>query len=278
MKYLFFILLITLASCSYLPKENDRQLARVDDDYLYESDLQGIVAPGTSGTDSLNLTRSYINSWIKKKVLIHRAEKNLTADQIDFSKELEDYRNSLVVYAYENMLIEQRLDTVVSEEDIESYYLQNQDNFLLQNNIVRISFVKIPRESNQTRMIRHFFYSDNEADKEKLADLCDKNSTEYFLDDQTWLIFDDVLKDIPIQTYNQEAFLRFRRNFEMQDSLYLYLIKILDFKIKESTSPLQFEKQRIRSIILNKRKLALISKMNEDLYNEAMKKNRIETY
>lgn len=278
MKYSLFIFLIALASCSYLHKENDRQLARVDNDYLYESDLRGMVAPGTSATDSLNLTRNYVDSWIKKKILIHQAEKNLTANQLDFSKELEDYRNSLVVYAYENLLVKQRLDTIVSDEEIESYYRENQPNFLLKNNIVRLSYVKILTNSKQSRMIRHFFYSDNPGDKEKLADLCDKDYTQYFIDDQTWLIFDDVLKEIPIQTYNQEEFLRYRRNFEMQDSLYLYLIKILDFKIKESTSPLQFEKQRIKSIILNKRKLALINKMREDVYNEALKKNTIETY
>ncbi|MBN1198320.1 MAG: hypothetical protein JXA23_03135 [Bacteroidales bacterium] len=278
MKYSLFILLVALASCSYLHKENDRQLARVDDDYLYESDLLGMVTPGTSATDSMNLTRNYIDSWIKKKILIHQAEKNLTADQLDFSKELEDYRNSLVVYAYENMLVTQRLDTIVSDEEIESYYQENQPNFLLKNNIVRLSYVKIPANSKQSRMIRRYFYSDDPGDKEKLADLCDKDFTHYYLDDQTWLIFDDVLKEIPIKTYNQEEFLRFRRNFEMQDSLYLYLIRILDFKIKESTSPLQFEKQRIKSILLNKRKLALINKMREDVYNDALKKNTIETY
>lgn len=250
----------------------------MEDDYLFESDLYGMILPGTSSTDSLNLTRNYIDSWIKKKILIHHAEKNLTESQLDFSEELDNYRNSLVVFAYENLLIAQRLDTIVSNSEIEKYYLDNQTNFHLTNNIVRLSYVKIPIGSKQTKQIRRYFYSENPGDKERLADLCDRYSTKYFLDEKTWLIFDDVMKEVPIQTYNQEEFLRFRREFEIQDSLYLYLTKFYDFKIKESMSPLQFEKNRIKSIILNKRKLALLDSMRQDIYDEAVKKNIIETY
>ena len=278
MKNSLFFLLLLLSSCAYLHKEGDRPLARVDDDYLFESDIAGLVSPGTSATDSLNLTRNYIDSWVKKKILIHQAEKNLTEDQLNFSRELEDYRNSLVVFAYENMLVEQRLDTIVSDIEMEAYYLENQNNFLLTNNIVRLSYVKVPLDSKQTRQIRRYFYSDDPDDKEKLADLCDKYFMQYFVDDQTWLIFDDVMKEIPIQTYNQEEILRYRRTFEMQDSLYLYLTKFFDFKIKESTSPLQFEKERIKSIILNKRKLTLLNTMRQDVYDEALQKNTIEIY
>ncbi|MFC2102560.1 hypothetical protein ACFLS7_06155 [Bacteroidota bacterium] len=278
MKNSLFIILLFLSSCSYLHKEGDRPLARVDDDYLFESDLAGMIAPGTAATDSLILTRNYIDSWIKKKILIHQAEMNLTEDQLDFSEELEDYRNSLVIFAYENTLIEQRLDTVVSEDEIEAYYQENENIFVLKNNIVRLSYVKIPLDSKQIRKLRRYFYSDDPKDKEEFADLCDKYSTQYFVDDQTWLIFDDVLMEIPINTYNQEEFLRYRRTFEMQDSLYLYLMKFRDFKIKESSSPLQFEKERIKSIILNKRKLTLLNTMRQDVYNDALQKNTIETY
>ena len=278
MKNSLIVFLLVVTSCSYFHKEGERPVARVDDDYLFESDLAGLVAPGTSVTDSLNLTRNYIDGWIKKKILIHQAEKNLTVHQLDFSKELEEYRNSLVVFAYENILIDQRLDTVVSDEEIAAYYQANQDVFLLKNNIVRLSFVKIPVGSKQIKQFRRYFFSANPRDKEALAELCDKQSTQYFLDDDTWLIFEDVIKEVPILTYNQEEFLRNRRSFEMQDSLYLYLVKFLDFRIKENISPLHFEHDRIRSIILNKRKLNLLNTMRQDVYEEALQKNTIEIY
>ena len=132
---LLYLLLLLVTSCSYLNNNGDRPVARVDDEYLNESDLTGLVAAGTSPTDSLNLVHNYIDSWIQRKILIHQAEKNLTEDQLDFSSQLEDYRNSLVVYAYENILVAQRLDTVVTDLEIDNYYQANQSNFLLKNNI-----------------------------------------------------------------------------------------------------------------------------------------------
>jgi len=274
----FILLLMFLASCTYLQKNGDRPLARVDDEYLFESDLEGLVAPGTSPTDSLNRTNNYIDGWIQRKILIRQAEYNLPEEQLDFTKEIEDYRTSLVVYTYENILIAQKLDTVVTEEEIREYYETYQKNFLLKDNIVRISYVKVPLNLPNMRQFRRFFNSDDPGDREALADLCDQSGAQYFLDDETWLIFDDVLKEIPVRTYNQEEFLRYRRSLEMQDSAFLYLAKFHDFKIKEGISPLQFEKERIRSIILNRRKIDLLNTMRRDVYNEALQKNTIEIY
>lgn len=278
MKKSFVFLLLALASCSLFKKKSERAVARVDDEYLYVSELAGLVSPGISRADSLTLTRNYIDSWVRRKALIHQAEKNLTKEQTDFSGQLEDYRNSLVVYTYENELVRQKLDTVISDNEVLEYYDSHMEDFQLKDNIVRITFVRIPMNSPQLRHIRRLFYSDDEADRDKLADLCDKHNVQYYLDDGTWLLFNDVLKEIPIRTYNQEEFLMNRRNLEMEDSASLYLARFVDFKIKESVSPLQFERDRIRSIVLNKRKIDLLNRMHRDVFEEAMKNKTIEIY
>ena len=128
------------------------------------------------------------------------------------------------------------------------------------------------------KQFRQLLISSNPEDKNKLSDLCEKSASDYFLDDQNWLLFSDVLRQIPIKTYNQEEFLKNRHDLEYQDSSFLYLVRFKDFKIKESVSPLSFERIRIRDIILNKRKLDLISQMQEDIYQQALKKNDFEVY
>jgi hypothetical protein len=253
-------------------------VARVYDEYLYESDLKGIVTPGTLPKDSLVLTRNYIENWVRQRLVIHQAEKNLSADQMDFSRQLENYKNSLTIYAYENALVRQRLDTLITEEETQNYYDANQKNFLLKDNIVQLQYVKLPLKSPISKQIKILLHSDDQSDKTKLADLCEKNSADYFLDNENWLTFSEVLKQIPIKTYNQEEFLKSHRDLEYQDSMYLYIVRFKDFKIKESVSPLNFEKQRIRDIILNKRKIELISRMQEDLYSNAQKKDVFEIY
>ncbi len=253
-------------------------MAKVYDDYLYESDIKGLVSSGTLPKDSLVITRSFIESWVRQRLIIQQAEKNLTSAQMDFTKQLENYKNSLTIYAYENALIQQKLDTLITEEETENYYDANQQNFLLKDNIVQVQYVKLPLKSTISNQIKKLLNSDNSDDKNRLADLCEKNAADYFLDSENWLLFSDLLKQIPVKTYNQEEFLKNHRDLEYRDSLYTYLVRFKDFRIKEGVSPLNFEKQRIRDIILNKRKIELIGRMQDDLFNNARRKNVFEIY
>ena len=253
-------------------------MARVYDDYLYESDLKGVVAPGTLPKDSLLITRSYIENWVRQQLIIQQAEKNLSSSQMDFSKQLENYKNSLTIYAYENALVRQNLDTLITDEETQNYYDANQQNFLLKDNIVQLQYVKLPLKSTMIKQVKKLLISDDQDDRNKLADLCEKNAADYFLDSDNWLLFSDVLKQIPVKTYNQEDFLKNHRDLDYQDSMYVYLVRFKNFKIKESVSPLNFEKQRIRDIILNKRKIELISRMQDDIYTNAQKKNVFEIF
>jgi hypothetical protein len=247
-------------------------------DYLYESELKGVIPKGTPAKDSISLAKSYIDAWVRQRLLIHQAEANLTGSQTDFTQQLENYKNSLIIYTYENELVKQKLDTVVSEEDIESYYDANQQNFLLKDNIVQMQYVKLPVKSTYISQFRKLLNSDNSEDKTRLTKECERYALDYFLDDQNWLPFNDLLKQIPIKTYNQEEFLKNHRTLEYQDSAFFYLVRFKDFKIKESVSPLGFEKERIRNIILTKRKIELTKKMHEDIYEQAQKKNDFEIY
>lgn len=271
--------MILLASCkTFFNKSDERILARVQDDYLYESDLAGIVPSGTSPKDSLLLVQGYIDRWIRQQLLIQQAEKNLSDEQLDFSRQLEKYRNSLVIFEYENELVRQKLDTLVTDDEIQAYYDTNQQNFLLKSNIIRIQYVKLPVGSAAIPKVKRLLDSDNPDDKDKLADICEKQASDYFLDDQNWMLFTDLLTQVPVKTYNQEEFLKNNKNISYQDSVSVYLVRFKDFRVKESISPLSFEKQRIKDILINKRKIDMITKMRDDLYTRALKKNDIEIY
>ncbi len=272
-------LLIFLTSCTaFFKKKSERVLARVHDEYLYESDLKGVFTPGVVQKDSLSITKSFIENWIRQKLIIHQAEKNLSEGQMDFSMQLENYKNSLIIYEYENALIRQNLDTLITDEELQNYYDDNQQNFLLKDNLIQIQYVKLPIKSGNIRQFKKLLASNNQDDKNTLSELCEKQASDYFLDDQNWLLFNDLLKQIPVKTYNQEDFLKNHREFEYQDSMFMYLVRFKDFKIKESVSPFSFEKQRIRDIILNKRKIELIKRMQDDIYANARKKNIFEIY
>ena len=270
-------LLFLTFSCKPDGKNTDT-VARVFDDYLYKSDLIGIVPSGTTSKDSTEIVKRFINNWIKQKLVVHAAEKNLSAKQKDFDKQLDDYRNSLIVYSYEKELVRQKLDTTVSDEEVKSYYKLNQNEFLLKDNIVKVRYIKLPANSTHKASVKNSYLSETEQGKQKLEDQCKKYAVNYFLDDTTWLYFNDLLKEIPIKTYNQEDYLKNHRFVEMEDSLYSYYIYFKGFRIKESVSPLSFETENVRKIILNKRKLKLIEEMQESIYKDALKSNEFEIY
>ena len=272
------ISLVLLSACSFFKKKTERAVARVYNDYLYESDLKGIIPPKTSMNDSITLAHSFINNWIRQKLIIRQAENNLASDKMSFDKEIEDYKNSLIIYEYESELVREKLDTVVSDEEIQDYYNANQQNFLLKDNIVQIQYVKLNLKSANARQLKKLLMSDVPGDKTRLAELSEKNAADYFLDDQNWIPFNELLKKIPIKTYNQEDFLKNHREVDCQDSAFLYLVRFKDFRTKENVSPLTFETERIRNIILNKRKIELISRMHQDIYEKGQKDNIFEIY
>jgi hypothetical protein len=278
-KYLLLIILsVYFISCGSSGKRDKGIVAKVYDEYLYKTDLMGLVPSRTSSKDSISIIRKYINNWIKQKLVIHNAESNLTSKQKDFEKQLDDYRNSLIVFAYEKELVRQKLDTNVTEEDIKTYYEKNKNNFLLKDNIVKVWYVKIPVKSPYSATIQNLYKSDSPQSRQTLEEYCKKYAVNSYLEDSTWLYFNDLLKEIPIKTYNQEDYLKFHRYIEMDDSLYSYFVNIKGFQVKESVSPLNFEKDNIKQIILNKRKLKLIEDMQDEIFKDALKNNDFVIY
>jgi hypothetical protein len=260
-------------------KDNDRTaIAKANNEYLYADEIGNIVPPGTAPQDSLDLLKKYIDNWIRESLVIQKAEVNLTDEQKNVEKQLQDYRKSLITYTYEKELVKQKLDTTVSNEEIEQYYNNNPSDFELKDNIIKVIYVKVSKKAPGIDKLRKWYQSDNLKDREQLAGYCHQFAENFYLDDSSWLLFDDLLKEIPIQTYNKELFLQNNRLVEVADSSNSYFLNIKGFKIKNSISPLSFEKENIKNIILNKRKLELITKMKQDVYNDAANNKKIEIY
>ena len=279
LKQTLFLLLILLTSCTtFFKKKTERVLARVEKEYLYESDLKGIIPAGTSAKDSLELTRNFIENWVRQKLMIHQAVSNLNKDQMDFTRQLEDYKNSLIIFAYENALVSQKLDTVIPDAEARNYYDANPQNFLLKENIIRLQYVKLPLNSSFLKQFKKLLTSDRAEDRGQLEDLCTRGAIGYFLDDQRWLYFSEITKQLPLRTDNPEEILKTNRVVEIKDSVYQYLVRIKEVVLKENLAPFELEKQRIRDILLNKRKIELINKMQEDVYSKALQKNDFEIF
>ena len=274
---LFLVLIITACNKATF-SDSDRVVARAYDEYLYLSDIAKLIPADSDAPDSLAFVQNYVNNWVRKQILLNQAEDNLAADQKDFSRQLEDYRNSLIIFEYESELIRQKLDTTVSSQEIEDYYEKFSGNFKLNENIVRLVYAKVNQSSPYRQKIGELVKSELESDRDSLEYYCIRYAEDYGLIDRNWITFKEMLRKVPVQAENIEVFLAGNEFVEFKNNTTWYYAHILDFGLRDEVSPLSVEEGNIRSIILNKRKKQLISQMHLDLYNQAMTENDFEIY
>lgn len=283
MKYLIqlFGLALILSSCGWLSnsKGKDKEvLAKVGDKYLYAGEIKGIIMPGTSAKDSIQKVNLYVENWIKIQLMVQKAELNLSKDLKNFDKELEDYRTTLLIHTYKERMVEQLLDTNVTEEDIKLYYKENQQQFLLRKNLVKASYIIFSRNSENKDKVKSWLMSDKVDLQVKLKKFCEENAMSYQIEDTSWQWMDELERLIPFDYTSQESFLGRSKFYETQDSSMVYMVRIKDYKSKEGVSPLEFERPVIKSLIINIRKQEILRKMEEDIYREALDKNTFQNF
>ncbi|HAG15127.1 MAG TPA: hypothetical protein DCG69_01185 [Bacteroidales bacterium] len=280
-KIVFFVFLLGLASCANNGQGKDGViLARVKEHYFYFSDIKEHISPGISSTDSLQLVQSLVNSWVRNEILLLHAESNLPDSLKDFTKQMAEYRNSLLLFQFKKRYIEQELDTVISEYEMAKYYSEHLSDFELKESIVQFSFIQMKENSPQLLRARSLFQQVGDLDlqKTKLENFCVQNGVDYFTDDEKWIPFNDVLSKIPLTTYNNAVFLKNNKFIEFKNAPFVYFIYIKDYKVAEEISPLEFERDKIKRIILNKRKLLLIENMESALFERAFQQKNFEIY
>ena len=271
--------LVLLTGCDYFQKSSKEVVvAECYGKYLYESDLQGIVPEGVGTMDSIQRISTFIDSWIKRQVLIHQAENNLNKEALDLDKQMEEYRSSLVIYAYESQLIDQKLDTVVSENEIAEYYEQNKEDFQLRNTMVRVVYVILDEDSKQKPDFKKLLNDPDTLMLQNIDIQANYYAAKSFVDVDQWMRLDELTNIIPIQVFNAESFLKKNKFVSFDMNGYTYMVRFVDYLLEESTSPMEMVRDNIKSVILAQRKKALIDKMQEDLYEKAKKEEAFEVY
>jgi hypothetical protein len=254
-------------------------VGRVNNAYLYRDELVGIVPPGTSGADSATRVEAYVNSWIRKQLLIQEAARKIDINEAEVERKILDYRYSIIAYEYQTYYVKQNLDTLISNEEIEKYYRANVDNFILKQNIVQATFIKVPKNAPKTAKLKDLIFSKREKEKKELKSYCLSFSAAYHISDSTWMVFDELVRNSPLaEIPNKIQFLKSNPYYETSDETYLYFFKVDQYRISDNVSPLEFVKDEIRNIILNKRKVELAKRLEDEVYARGVNQDEFEVY
>ena len=268
-----------LAGCDYFQKSSKEVVvAECYGKYLYESDLQGIVPEGAGTMDSIQRVSTFIDSWIRRQVLIHQAENNLNKEALNLDKQMEEYRNSLVIYAYESQLIDQKLDTIVSEDEIAEYYEQNKEDFQLRNTMVRVAYVILDEDCKQKADFKKLLNDPDTLMLQNIDIQANYYAVKSFVDVDQWLRLDELTNIVPIQIFNAESFLKKNKFVSFDVNNYTYMVRFVDYLLEESTSPMEMVRDNIKSVILAQRKQAMIEEMQTALYEKAKNEEAFEVY
>jgi hypothetical protein len=276
---LFFCVFL-LISCEYLLVQEKKDMvseivAIVNTDKLFTEDLKNILPRNITKEDSLILVKSFIQDWAVKKLLLKGAENNNTSESFkNINNLVQDYRESLLINNYKEELIKQQLDTVISNEEVEQYYAVNNENFKLNEVLVKSKYLYFNHTINDQKEIIKLFKSDKIEDAEEL-ERQQLSFKIYQLNDSIWTELDKVLLKLP---FSKENLLKNSNFIQKQDSLGLYLMAIKEVLNRNDIAPLSYIKSTIKEMILHKRKIELIREIEKIIVKDATKNNNFKIY
>lgn len=275
------VLLLLLASgCSYFEKSEEREVvAKVNNSYLYKEDIISLVSENTTKEDSVLIVSNFITRWATQQLLLDRAKVNLSSEQQnEFDKLVSNYRNELYAKAYTDAIIARQLDTAVSREEAQQYYEQNGENFKLNEDLVKLRYINLTANNSNFETIKNSFRRFNEEDKQSLLDIAIQFNS-YSLNDSVWVKTKQVYDKIgPLTPENELSLLKKQNFMQLEDSLGVYLVFVEDVKLRNEQAPLEYSLPNIKQILLNKRKLELIKKLEKDITQDAIKNEQFEIY
>lgn len=278
-KKITIIFALFLFSCDLIQDKSDQILARVNDDYIFNSDLKKVLPENLSFEDSILFTNNFINNWAKRKLLFEKALINLDeSEQNELFDLIDTYKNEIFSYAYQEKIVKSTMDTIINERSIVDYYDLNKSNFKLNQEIIKARYLILNNKNYNLKEVTNRFRSYKPKDLIFLDSISLQFNAFYF-NDSTWINKDIFFSKFPeINDRLKQNIINNKLFYKFQDSLELYLIKIIDYKNKNDIAPFDFIKPTLKQVLINKKKLEFISKFEKEIIEDALQKKEFEIY
>ncbi|MDC3050379.1 hypothetical protein OA171_00910 [Flavobacteriales bacterium] len=267
------ILIFLICSCEFFQKDSDQLLVTVYGEKLYFSDINHLLSPNINSDDSINLVKQLCEKWVKEQLLLNKAKINLPLALQNVKSQVESYENSLLIYSYQKELLSQKLDTVVSIGEIDSFYINNKENFVLKDHAVKVNYVKVKKEVPYLWRLKNLYNKSDEESKLKLEDYCYQFADDYYIED-VWIYANNITNLFP-ESYSSRK-LYDGINIEFIDNNYFYFLYVKNYINKGNTSPLEMVRSQIQSTIINKRKINFLKNVEMDLYKNALANSHVK--
>jgi len=258
--------------------EGDRIVAEVYNKQLKAKEVNAFIPSEATKDDSLAIARNYIERWVRDALLIREAEKQVSKD-LAIDQLVKRYRTQLILSNYEKEFVEKNLDTLVSLEELQKYYDENKEQYLLETTIIRCRFMKLSKDitPRDKEFIVKNWKSDKPADIRYMKRVCKDFGEGCLFDEQAWLKLDQIKNMLPPGTINNSV-IQYNREFTFRDSDYYYYLYVYEYVADKELAPFTFIEEQARKYILYRRKLKLLEEMKESLYEQETGTNNVKIY
>ena len=273
---LFISITLLILSCSNINNDNSNDLiARAGENFLYKNDLPSF----SSRQDSLLRYKNFIELWAKEKLLYDLSITNLSqSKKNELDLLIEKFKIDLYINSYKDLIVNSRIDSIVTNEEIESYYNANIDNFALNETLLKYRYLKVPSDNININRIRRYIQRLSNNDRDFLDSL-NFQFAELKVNDSVWFAERDVISSIEfINQTNKSNFMRVNRLYEIKDDQYINYFIVKDLLKSGNIPPLSYLYDRIKLNIINQRKIDLIENINKEILNDALKSSKYEIY
>ena len=272
----FLIIAFLTFTVSCFNSDNKQIIASVNEKDLLLSEVLKEMPKATE--DSAFFIERYMNLWIRKQLMIYHSEINLSSDLLNYEAQIAEYRSSLLIYAYQQELINQNFDTSITSNEISDYYNQYREEFKLVKNIFMGRYIVVDKSAPKSKKLKKWYKSNKPDDIESLTDYCHQFAKEYYLSDSSWQYFSSINNKLPKFITEEEYFLENTKGVWFEDQQYRHYIYIKNYQIKGSISPLALEREKIRNVLLNKNKIQYLKQLEDELYQNALALKKIKIY
>lgn len=276
--YVLILAAVSVFACQPENQQSDKVVAETGNKKLLLSEVAAVIPNNLQPEDSAVMAEDYVRKWVRQELVLQKAEENLSPELKNVTRELEEYRNSLIIFRYKNELMAQRMDTAVSDTEIMDYYTQNADNFKLGKAIVKAVFIKIPTEFANPSMLKELTSDTSAPGISEIRDYCLQYAKSFAIYSEQWIELDAVMQNIPISIDSPDTFLPRNQFIEYSDSSYYYLVSIQDYLLRNEQAPVDYVRDNIKSLILNRRKIEFLKEVEDKIYREGMNKNNFIIY
>ncbi|MEM9836780.1 MAG: hypothetical protein AAF828_09780 [Bacteroidota bacterium] len=270
-------LLLGFSACTgEVSTDHDPVLARVHNKALTLSELEGMFPLDASSQDSTLIIQAFVNRWIKDAVLQWESERNLPAD-LNIDRLVRDYRSSLVRSTYEKVLVEQLLDSTITQQQLEAYYETNKQQYQLEKPIIRCYFIKVPYPTPEENQLRELWNNGEVQDTAALQDYCYRFAQIALLKDSSWYSLDEIAKQFPEGTLSADN-VQSKREFSQQDGQYRYYFRLFELKPRLEIAPLSYVENQARRVILHNRSRKVLEDAKQEIFQRELRRKNVETF